>query len=191
MIFCGFDDISGTWLCIWTKNWVHGLCWIILLLFNFFFFTKTLTFFFFFSQQILHAVYTIHEERIVHSDLKPANFLLVKGSLKLIDFGIAKAIMSDTTNIQRDAQVLICSWGNTLYLRFASEKDIDQSWVGAIGRVVNLLGLGYVIERKFLPLMLNVITLHVGKFGFHLGPLPFSSPSTFLCKWQKGSRCCA
>jgi serine/threonine protein kinase len=56
-------------------------------------------------QQILQAVNTIHEERIVHSDLKPANFLLVKGSLKLIDFGIAKAIMSDTTNIQRDSQV--------------------------------------------------------------------------------------
>lgn len=56
-------------------------------------------------QQMLEAVNTIHEERIVHSDLKPANFLLVKGSLKLIDFGIAKAIMSDTTNIQRDSQV--------------------------------------------------------------------------------------
>lgn len=56
-------------------------------------------------QQILLAVSTIHEERIVHSDLKPANFLLVRGSLKLIDFGIAKAIMSDTTNIQRDSQV--------------------------------------------------------------------------------------
>lgn len=56
-------------------------------------------------QQILQAVNTIHEERIVHSDLKPANFLLVRGFLKLIDFGIAKAINSDTTNIQRDSQV--------------------------------------------------------------------------------------
>lgn len=54
---------------------------------------------------MLEAVSTIHEERIVHSDLKPANFMLVRGSLKLIDFGIAKAIMNDTTNIQRDAQV--------------------------------------------------------------------------------------
>lgn len=56
---------------------------------------------------MLQAVNTIHEERIVHSDLKPANFLLVRGSLKLIDFGIAKAIMNDTTNIHREVQVLL------------------------------------------------------------------------------------
>lgn len=55
--------------------------------------------------QMLHAVQVIHEEKIVHSDLKPANFVLVKGSLKLIDFGIAKAIPNDTTNIQREQQV--------------------------------------------------------------------------------------
>eukprot|EP01052_Picozoa_sp_SAG31_P003364 SAG31_NODE_128_length_23532_cov_21.204754_9_plen_1004_part_00 len=57
-------------------------------------------------QQMLEAVHTIHEQRIVHSDLKPANFLIVEGTLKLIDFGIAMAIEgNDTTNIVRDAQV--------------------------------------------------------------------------------------
>lgn len=55
--------------------------------------------------QMLEAVHVIHEEKIVHSDLKPANFVLVKGQLKLIDFGIANAIANDTTNIQRDHQV--------------------------------------------------------------------------------------
>ncbi|KAH6912924.1 other/TTK protein kinase [Coprinopsis sp. MPI-PUGE-AT-0042] len=56
-------------------------------------------------QQMLQAVHVIHEEKIVHSDLKPANFVLVKGQLKLIDFGIANAIANDTTNIQRDHQI--------------------------------------------------------------------------------------
>lgn len=54
---------------------------------------------------MLEAVHTIHEERIVHGDLKPANFVCVQGRLKLIDFGIAKAIQNDTTNIVRENQV--------------------------------------------------------------------------------------
>ncbi|KAH9841518.1 kinase-like domain-containing protein [Rhodofomes roseus] len=59
----------------------------------------------YYFKQMLQAVQVIHEEKIVHSDLKPANFVLVKGQLKLIDFGIANAIANDTTNIQRDHQV--------------------------------------------------------------------------------------
>jgi serine/threonine protein kinase len=57
------------------------------------------------SKQMLEAVHTIHEERVVHGDLKPANFVCIQGRLKLIDFGIAKAISNDTTNIVRDNQV--------------------------------------------------------------------------------------
>ena len=56
-------------------------------------------------QQMLEAVKAIHEERIVHGDLKPANFLFVQGRLRLIDFGIARAIKNDTTNIYRDTQI--------------------------------------------------------------------------------------
>ncbi|KAI0546819.1 kinase-like domain-containing protein [Xylaria curta] len=45
----------------------------------------------------------IHAHSVVHSDLKPANFVLVKGRLKLIDFGIANAIQTDTTiNVHRE-----------------------------------------------------------------------------------------
>ena len=55
---------------------------------------------------MLSAVHSMHEERIIHGDLKPANFLFVRGTLKLIDFGIAKAIQNDdTTNIYRESQI--------------------------------------------------------------------------------------
>lgn len=54
---------------------------------------------------MLEAVAVVHEVNIVHTDLKPANFVLVKGILKLIDFGISKAIGNDTTNIARDQQI--------------------------------------------------------------------------------------
>ena len=40
-------------------------------------------------QQMLAAVNAIHEARVIHADLKPANFLLVAGLFKVIDFGLA------------------------------------------------------------------------------------------------------
>ncbi|WWC73223.1 uncharacterized protein I206_107189 [Kwoniella pini CBS 10737] len=57
-------------------------------------------------EQMLEAVQAVHKENVVHTDLKPANFVLVKGRLKIIDFGIAKAVANDTVNIQRDQQVI-------------------------------------------------------------------------------------
>ena len=45
----------------------------------------------YFWEQMLEAVQQIHEYNIIHCDLKPANFLMVEGHLKLIDFGMAQA----------------------------------------------------------------------------------------------------
>lgn len=55
-------------------------------------------------EQILSIVKRVHEERIIHCDLKPANFLFVKGRIKLIDFGISKVIRNDTTSILSEEQ---------------------------------------------------------------------------------------
>ncbi|QRV77989.1 Serine/threonine-protein kinase [Ceratobasidium sp. AG-Ba] len=95
-------------------------------------------------QQMLEAVQTIHEEKIVHSDLKPANFVLVKGSLKLIDFGIAKAIANDTTNIQREHQV-----GT---LNYMSPESIEETQTAngrrlKLGRPSDVWSLGCILYQ--------------------------------------------
>ncbi|OAL27663.1 hypothetical protein AYO20_09736 [Fonsecaea nubica] len=56
-------------------------------------------------KEMLECVQAVHDYDIVHSDLKPANFLLVKGQLKLIDFGIANAIQENTVNVHRENQI--------------------------------------------------------------------------------------
>lgn len=60
----------------------------------------------FYWQEMLECLQSVHRYDIVHSDLKPANFVLVRGRLKLIDFGIANAIQTDeTVNVHRDTQI--------------------------------------------------------------------------------------
>ncbi|EDW34549.1 GL21521 [Drosophila persimilis] len=54
--------------------------------------------------QMLQAVNYIHLHGVIHSDLKPANFLMVNGRLKLIDFGIASNISVDSTSIIKFSQ---------------------------------------------------------------------------------------
>ncbi|AAS52237.2 ADR317Cp [Eremothecium gossypii ATCC 10895] len=57
------------------------------------------------AQEMLKCVKVVHDAGIVHSDLKPANFVFVKGILKIIDFGIANAVPDHTVNIYRDTQI--------------------------------------------------------------------------------------
>uniref|UniRef100_A0A1B0A8N3 Protein kinase domain-containing protein n=1 Tax=Glossina pallidipes TaxID=7398 RepID=A0A1B0A8N3_GLOPL len=57
-----------------------------------------------FLYQMLQAVDYIHQNGVIHSDLKPANFLMINGRLKLIDFGIASNIAVDSTSIIKFSQ---------------------------------------------------------------------------------------
>ncbi|EOA33656.1 hypothetical protein CARUB_v10019825mg [Capsella rubella] len=118
----------------------------------------------FYWQQILQAVNTIHEERIVHSDLKPANFLLVRGSLKLIDFGIAKAINSDTTNIQRDSQVGTLSYMSPEAF-MCNESDENGNTIKC-GRPSDIWSLGCILYQMVY------------------GRTPFADYKTFWAKFK-------
>ncbi|OBT66423.1 TTK protein kinase [Pseudogymnoascus sp. 23342-1-I1] len=73
-------------------------------------------------REMLVCIAAVHSHDIVHSDLKPANFVLAKGLLKLIDFGIANAIQTDeTVNVHRDSQV-----GTTNYMSPESLMDSSE-----------------------------------------------------------------
>ncbi|GLB38489.1 putative protein kinase superfamily protein [Lyophyllum shimeji] len=93
-------------------------------------------------QQMLQAVHVIHEEKIVHSDLKPANFVIVRGQLKLIDFGIANAIANDTTNIQRDHQV-----GTVNYMSPEAIELPDGMRRLKVGRPSDIWSLGCILYQ--------------------------------------------
>ncbi|XP_062427039.1 dual specificity protein kinase TTK [Rhea pennata] len=72
-------------------------------------------------KNMLEAVHTIHEYGIIHSDLKPANFLIVDGMLKLIDFGIANQMQPDVTSIVKDSQA-----GTMNYMPPEAIKDMSS-----------------------------------------------------------------
>jgi serine/threonine-protein kinase TTK/MPS1 len=75
--------------------------------------------------EMLKCVKAVHDAEIVHSDLKPANFLFVRGMLKIIDFGIANAVPDHTANIYRESQI-----GTPNYMAPEALIEINQSFPG-------------------------------------------------------------
>ncbi|KAI0387333.1 kinase-like protein [Hypomontagnella monticulosa] len=82
-------------------------------------------------QEMLECLAAVHAHDIVHSDLKPANFVLVQGRLKLIDFGIANAIQTDeTVNVHRETQI-----GTPNYM--SPESLLDSNATDAAGHRIS------------------------------------------------------
>jgi serine/threonine-protein kinase TTK/MPS1 len=73
-------------------------------------------------KEMVECVRAVHARDIVHSDLKPANFVLCQGRLKVIDFGIANRIeIEETVHVHRESQV-----GTPNYLSPESLLDINE-----------------------------------------------------------------
>ncbi|KAI1467474.1 kinase-like protein [Daldinia caldariorum] len=85
-------------------------------------------------QEMLECLAAVHAHDIVHSDLKPANFVVVQGRLKLIDFGIANAIQTDeTVNVHRETQI-----GTPNYM--SPESLLDSNTTDSSGHRITSLG---------------------------------------------------
>ena len=139
-------------------------------------------------EQMVEAVNTIHEERIVHSDLKPANFLFVEGALKLIDFGIARAIQTeqapDHTNIVRDHQV-----GTVNYMSPEAILNGQASALGGpmkVGRSSDIWSLGCILYQmvyghtpfsKITGMIQKLHAITDPRHAISFPPLPVDNPA--------------
>ncbi|CZT00401.1 related to serine/threonine-protein kinase PKH3 [Rhynchosporium agropyri] len=122
-------------------------------------------------KEMLECLQAIHEHDIVHSDLKPHNFVLVQGRLKLIDFGIANAIQTDeTVNVHRENQI-----GTPNYMSPESLMDSNAPKPDARGRIQNneprLMKLGKPSDIWSLACILYQMTYGRPPFGHIQNPI--------------------
>ncbi|VDK80686.1 unnamed protein product [Litomosoides sigmodontis] len=99
----------------------------------------------FYWSEMLKCVRTIHEKGIVHSDLKPANFLLVSGNLKLIDFGIASAIPINKTSVIKDTQMGTLSYMPPEAIAGSSTSIHDGKEIYKVRKKCDVWALGCIL----------------------------------------------
>lgn len=115
-------------------------------------------------KEMLECLQAVHEHDVVHSDLKPHNFVLVQGRLKLIDFGIANAIKTDeTVNVHRESQI-----GTPNYMSPESLMDVNAPVADARGRIHNqpkLMKIGKPSDVWSLACILYQMIYGIAPFG--------------------------
>ncbi len=92
------------------------------------------------TREIIKCVEAVHRAGVVHSDLKPANFVFVRGVLKLIDFGISNQVSDHTVNVYRE-----CQMGTPNYM--APETLIEAGNVWKVGKPADIWSCGCIIYQ--------------------------------------------
>ncbi|GFQ86502.1 hypothetical protein TNCT_527821 [Trichonephila clavata] len=132
----------------------------------------------FYWVQMLEAVADIHKYGIIHSDLKPANFLLVAGNLKLIDFGIATSVPDDMTSTFRETQVGTLNYMSPEAITQLSEKEKIffkvgvKSDVWSLGCILYNLVYGVTPFHNIKTLLQKIRAITDPKYKIEFKPLP-------------------
>ncbi|KAH0476687.1 MAG: uncharacterized protein KVP18_001641 [Porospora cf. gigantea A] len=113
------------------------------------------------GQQLTSMIHECHSVRVVHGDIKPANFVITEGAdlypdkpvLKLIDFGIADEVGGNTTHILRETMV-----GSLHYM--SPETCQPDGGKQTLSRAADIWSLGIILYRISLG-QLHVQASHI------------------------------
>src|SRR4051812_995452 len=129
--------------------------------------------------QLCRALGNAHQAGIIHRDLKPANImLLADGTVKLLDFGLAKLTSIDESSLTKEGAIL-----GTL-----ASMAPEQLKSGAIDARADLWALGAVLYEMLSgapPFGIGPAATVVGRIlAENPAPLPSTVPSSLaaLCR---------
>lgn len=101
-------------------------------------------------EQICHAIASAHQQLVVHRDLKPGNvFVTAVGSVKLLDFGVAK-LLDDTESATQ-------THGGLFTLEFAAPEQILRQPVSA---ATDVYALGVLLFHLLTDASPYVVAAH-------------------------------
>jgi eukaryotic-like serine/threonine-protein kinase len=102
--------------------------------------------------QVARAVAHAHSRLVVHRDLKPSNILVdAQGSVRLLDFGIAKLLDTDVTRETRLTQMV----GRALTPEYASPEQVKGEAIGTATDVYSLAIVTYELLTGTKPYKLK------------------------------------